>query len=100
MRLCEQAIEMRRKVRRAKMSSAYFRKLGINSSAMMSQTGRVEINGTLRLHKDDDDEHDLLGKLELMADPSYEPLDRLIALEDAVAAGIDEKQARLALGME
>lgn len=99
MRLCEQAIEMRKREKWARASSAYFRKLGINSSAMTSQTGRVEINGTLRLHKDEDDEHDFLGKLELMADSSCEPLDRLIALEEAVAQGIDEKTARTVLGM-
>jgi len=91
--------KIRKQARQRAASAASFRHLGINSAAMLSHTGRIEVRGTLRLHKDEDGEHDFLGSLQLMADSSCEPLERLIALEDAVARGIDEKTARTALGM-
>ena len=98
MRLRRRLRELRKRRARADASAACFRKLGINSSAMMSHTGRIEVRGTLRLHKGED-EHDYLGSLQPTADPSCEPLERLIALEDAAARGVDERTARTALGM-
>ena len=91
--------QIRKRARRRAASAASFRRLGINSAAMLSQTGRIEVRGTLRLHRDEDGEHDFLGSLQLMADSACEPLERLIALEDAVARGIDETTARTALGI-
>lgn len=50
-----------------------------------------------RLGMDNDGESTL--RLELQADSSCEPLERLMAIEDAVSRGIDEQTARTALGM-
>lgn len=74
------------------------RKLGVNAACMMTATGRIDLPAKLRTQQDDGEET-YWGKLEVMADSSTEPLDRLIALEEAEAQGIDEQTARTALGM-
>jgi len=74
------------------------RTLGCNSAGRMTPTGRIDLPKTLRTHKEDDD-RDYLGSLQVVADSSCEPLERLCALEDAVANGVDEARARQILGM-
>ncbi len=80
------------------VSRSIRRTLGCNSAGRMTPTGRIDLPKTLRTHREDD-ENDYLGSLQVIADSSCEPLDRLIAIEEAVSAGIDEKTAREVLGM-
>lgn len=77
-------------------------RLGVNGGGMVTATGRIDLPAMLRTHRNADidaEDRDVLGSLEVMADASCEPLERLIALESARERGVDEADARLVLGM-
>ena len=78
------------------------RRLGVNGGGRVTATGRIDLPAMLRTHRNADldaEDRDMLGSLEVMADSSCEPLDRLIALEGAAALGVDAQTARTILGM-
>lgn len=72
------------KIRRTMLRRSY----GVNAAASMTATGRVDLPREMHC------------RLEPIADSSCEPLERLIALEEARERGIDEATARTVLGME
>jgi hypothetical protein len=66
---------------------------------MITPTGRIDVPARFRTQQDDIEET-YWGRLAVMADESYEPLARLMALEEMVRGGrVPERLARDVLGM-